>query len=260
MRSRALNDLRLARLRLRKPVRENLPAVLLELMAAALQIVEERARFPELGSGRGQQRFQFTKSMRERDLRRLEAITLVAMSIFSHMDLVRLRSGRTRSDGSCDAIRATRRRRLAGRQFAELKETTIEDETGLSRDRVVRAIADLRDAGYITCHQPRKSYEDDLTGEVRWRGYNAIYTVSKVFIERLGIDLEWLELERSKAAKRELAEPAPLIDIRVVRERRRMIRSQRQLAAKTARFMRQFEATGQERLERIRKRLEKKQE
>jgi hypothetical protein len=69
VRSRALNDLRLARVRLKKPVRPNLPAVLLDAMAACSLIVEDRERFPELGCGKGQKRFQFGSPNRERHLR-----------------------------------------------------------------------------------------------------------------------------------------------------------------------------------------------
>jgi DNA-binding transcriptional ArsR family regulator len=260
VRSRALNDLRLARLKLRKPVRENLPAVLLDLMAACLLIVEEREQFPELGGGHGQQRFRYTDSERERDLRRLEAIALVSMCIFSHLDLVRLRSGKTRRDGTCDAIRQTKPRRLNGRKFFDTKETTIEGETGLSRDRVVRALADLRDAGYMESHRRSKRYENDFTGETRWRSYPAVYTVSLKFIERLGVDLEYFKEEQDKASGREKEKPEAIVDVRQQRAQRRVIRAQRALAAKSARFQREFEERSVAQLERIRQRTEKKQE
>jgi hypothetical protein len=236
MRASALNDLQRARLRLRKPVRQNLPAILLEAMAACLQIIDDRARFPELGGGRGQERFKFFSADRERDVRRLEAIVLVAQCILSHCDLVRLRSGRTRRDGSCDPIRVTRPRRLPGRTFYDTKEATIETETGLSRDRVVRALADLRDAGYMDSHQPKKSYEDEITGDTRWRGYAAVYTISKKFFERLGIDLEWLDEERKAAGVRENTSPEPLVDVRLQRERRRIIRTQARAARRVAAY------------------------
>lgn len=241
MKSRALNDLRLARLKLRKPVRENLPAVLLEAMAGCLQIVEERDRFPELGSGRGQERFQFTSSHRERDLRRLEAIALVGQCLLSHTDLVTLRSGKTRRDNSCDSIRVALPRPRGGRAFVDRGAwSSMETETGLTRTRLFDALRDGRDAGYWTSHQPRRSYEGD-DGQELWRGFPAVYQLSKLFFQRLGIDLAWLEEQRQKASRRQREEPAPIVDIRLRRERQRVIRSQA-MAAKRATAHRPTEA------------------
>jgi hypothetical protein len=191
MKSRALNDLRRARLRLRVDIPDDLPAVLVEAIAACLQIVDDRARFPELGSGRGQARFKFSESMRERNLQRLEAITLVAMCLLLHCDLVRLRCGRPRRDGSCDAIRAARPRPRDGRMVVDRGSyATLESETGLTRTRLFEALRDGESAGYWSSHQPRKRWEDDLTGEDRWRGFPSVRTLSKLFFQRLGIDLE----------------------------------------------------------------------
>ena len=114
---------------------------------------------------------------------------------------------------------------------------TLESETGLTRTRLFEALRDGESAGYWSSHQPRKRWEDDLTGEDRWRGFPSVRTLSKKFFERLGIDLEWLEEERKKASERERQpEPAPLVDVRLARARQRVIREQRQLAAKTARL------------------------
>jgi len=255
VKSRALNDLRLARLKLRKPVRENLPAVLIEAMAACLQIVEERDRFPELGSGRGQERFKFTASHRERDLRRLEAITLVAQCLLSHADLVTLRSGKTRRDNSCDSIRVARPRPRNGRAFVDRAAwSSMETETGLTRTRIFEALRDGRDAGYWVSHQPRRSYVDDTSGEERWRGFPAVYQVTKLFFQRLGIDLEWLEEERRKAAQRQREEPAPIVDIRLRRERQRMVRAQAR-AAKRVVSIHGSEAEGRRALRELEERV-----
>jgi hypothetical protein len=117
VKSRALNDLRLARLRLVVDIPEKLPAVLREAIEACAMIVEERERFPELGSGRGQRRFLFGQRDRERHLLRLEAIAKVLMSLLLHCDLVTLRCGRRRRDNSCDAFRThPARRRADGRE------------------------------------------------------------------------------------------------------------------------------------------------
>lgn len=228
MRSRALNDLRLARLKLRVGIPEKFPALLREAIDACVLIVEERERFPELGSGRGQRRFLFTNKDRERHLMRLEAIALVLMSLVFHVDLVTLRCGRRRRDNSCDALRTHPARRRA--DGSAPKVSSVQDETGLSWSRVAAALRDLRDAGFITSHQPRADYEGEA-GETRWRSFPTIHTVTKTCFARLGIDLGWLEDERGKATQRAQEGPAPIVDVRMMRERRRLIRAQ-QIAAK----------------------------
>lgn len=253
MKSRALNDLRLARVRLKKPIRENLPAVLIEAMAACRLIVEDRARFPELGSGKGQKRFQFGAPNRERHLRRLEAIAKVLMCLMSHTDLITLRSGRPRPDGSCDAIRVLKPRLRPNRS-----QSSIEEETGLSARTVVRALRDLRDAGYITAHQPRKDYVDDETGERKWRSFPTVHVIAKTCFARLGIDLEWLQEERTGASKRSREVPAPIIDIRLRRARQQMVRAQA-MAAKRVAARRPSEAEAAAAIRRLQARIGKRE-
>jgi hypothetical protein len=237
VRSKALNDLRLARLRLARPLRENLPGLLLEAMAACEQIVTDRGRFPELGSGRGQRRFLFTTPHRERDVRRLEAIALVLKAILSVTDLVTLRSGPTRRDGSCNSITNER----------------IQKWTRLSDDRVERALRDLRAAGYLTCHQPRRDYLLD-DGARCWRAYPVVRTVTVTCLSRLGISGDRVRYQRDQASKRQREAPEPLVDVRLARERQRLVRGQ-QLAAKRARLnetdQAALRARQQARLERI---------
>jgi hypothetical protein len=263
VKSRALNDLRLARLRLQVPVSEKLPALLQDAIDACALIVTERERFPELGSGRGQARFQFTESMRERDLRRLEGMALVGMSVFLHLDLVRLRTGRCRADGSSDGVQIARPRHREGRDrlyVDRFTQTTIEDETGLGRSALFGALRDLRDAGYIEVHQEIKRFESELAGEWRFRGFPAVITVSKLFFQRLGIDLDKLEEQRQLASRRE-KEKQPdkvIVDVRLRRERQRVIRNMHQIAARSARLNPNFERTGEERLERLRRLQEKR--
>jgi hypothetical protein len=257
VKSRALNDLRLARLRLCKEVSEKLPGYLRDAIEACAQIVTERERFPELGSGRGQKRFRFTESFRERDLRRLEACAKVLMCIFSHLDLVRLRMGKPRRDGSCDAMYIARPRRREGRTYVDRwSQKTIEEETGLARSALFEALRDLRAAGYIDVHQPVKRYEDEATGEWKFRGMPAVITVSKLVFQRLGLDLAKLEEQRGFASTRERTEPEPLVDVRLARARQRVIREQKVLAAKSYRMSRQFETDQRDRLERLRRRFE----
>jgi len=231
VKSRALNDLRLARLKLRVSIPENLPALLREAIDACMLIVEEREKFPELGSGRGQRRFLFGDKDRERHLLRLEAIAKVLMSLLFHCDLVTLRCGRRRRDNSCDAFRTHPARPRADGRPSPLP--SIQGETGLSWSRVSNALADLRDAGFVTSHQPRRDYQGEA-GETRYRAFPTVHSVTKTCFARLGIDLGWLEDERGKANARDLAGPEPIVDIRMVRERRRLIRAQ-QLAAKRTR-------------------------
>jgi hypothetical protein len=231
LRSRALNDLRLARLKLKKPVRENLPSVNLEAMAACRLIAERREQFPELGSGKGQRRFQFGAPNRERHLKRLESIALVLMSICSHMDVVSLRSGRTRRDGSCDAIRVHKPRRRPGRKFVDHREqSSIEAETGRGHTAVTSALRDLVDAGYLERHPKHEDYEDEATGERRWKSFPTVYVVTKTCFARLGIDLEYLEEQRKAAYKRGQQLPEPLVDVRKRRAYQQMVRAQAKAA------------------------------
>jgi hypothetical protein len=237
--SRALNDLRLARLKLRVDIPEQLPAIVQDLLEACVLIVTERERFPELGSGRGQARFGFSDSMRERDLRRLETIALAAMSLILHMDLVTMRNGAPRRDNSCNSLRVARPRARKGRTLIPRGSwRTMEDETGRSRSALFEALRDGRDAGYWESHQPKKSWEDDQ-GDEHWRSFPAVYVLKKAFIERLlGKDrMADFEAQRQLASQRqrEHYDPPPIVDIRLRRARQRVIRAQA-LAAKRASF------------------------
>lgn len=234
MKSRALNELRVARLRLRKALRDDLPALNRAAIAAAALIVTERERFPELGSGKGQKRFLFTTRDRERHLRRLEAISLVLMCLLSHMDLVTLRAGRRRRDGSCDAVRTLRPRTRKGRKAPNGRDgqTTIESETGLRSSSVERALRDLRSAGFITTHQPKKEYRDRADNK-RWRSFPAVHTITRSCIVRLGIDLAWLDQQARDAQGRQEQGPAPIVDVREVRERQRIVRAQAMAAKRS---------------------------
>lgn len=203
--------------------------MLLEAQAACLLIVSDRARFPELGGGPGHPQWRkFTASGRARDRRRLEAIALVWQSILGHTDLVRNRSGRTRRDGSCDAIPNRRWRKIKGRREPHgnpRKQTTIQDEAGTSGEAVDRALRDLRSAGYVTSSQPIKRWTDE-TGNVRWRALPAIHVITEAGWARLGISAERLSVERTKASDRERAAPVPVVDILLSRARQRIVRAQ----------------------------------
>jgi hypothetical protein len=239
VKTRPLHDLRLARLRLARPTRENLPAVLLEAMAACALIVTERGRFPELGSGRGQRRFLFTGG-RERDIRRLEACALVLKVILGQTDLVTLRSGKTRRDGTCDSI----------------TNLQITQWTRLSLKRVSRALRDLRAAGYLTCHQPRKRYYLD-DGAEKWRAFPVVRVVTITCFVRLGIPAELLQLERDKASRRQREQPAPIVDVRLQRAHQRIVRAQR-MAAKRATMPRQTEAAAAAKIRELEARVRKR--
>jgi hypothetical protein len=236
VKSRALNDLRLARLqRLAKRLPEKFPAVLREAIAACPRIVTDRDRFPELGSGRGQRRLLFTERGRERHLLRLEAITLVVQCLLLHCNLVDLRAGRRRRNGGCDPIRTYKPRALPGRPPPPKNPpATIESETGLKRMTLGRALADLRDAGYMTSHQPSELYSDEETGEQKWRGWPAIHTLTLTLFSRLGVNLEWLRQQRDQASERLRIGPEPLEDVRARRELRRVVRSQARAAKRAA--------------------------
>lgn len=232
MKSRHVNDLRVARLKLRQPGFKKLPRLIRDGISACAQIVTALEKFPELGSGRGQRRFLFGHPNRERHLRRLEAIAKVLACLLSHMDLVTLRAGKRRRDGSCDAIRSSKPygKRAKGLRRRDAQ-TSIEEETGMRPRTIESALRDLRSAGYVTSHQPKRDYR--VEGERRWRSFPVVNTVTKTCLGRLGVDLDELEKQRQLARVRQEQGPRPIVDVRLVRERQRLIRGQA-IAAKHA--------------------------
>lgn len=239
MKSRALTDERLAGLHLTVPIPENLPSVLQEFIESCALMVTEPGRFPELGGDHGQARFQFTGSMRVRDLRRREGHALVCMCIGLHLDLVRDRVGKPRRDGSADAVQLARPRPREGRDSTYIDrftQTTFESETGLGRTALFEALRDLKDAGYIDVQQPVSRYESELTpGQWSFRGFPAVITVKRLLWQRLGYDVApegYLDQQKKLATKRE-KEGVPdevLSDIRKARlERQTAIRKNRLL-------------------------------
>lgn len=245
MKSRHVNDLRVARLRLRRPGHEKLPKLIQNAVDACAQIVTKPELFPELGSGRGQKRFLFGQPNRERHLVRLEACAKVLACLVGHMDLVTQRAGKRRRDGSCDAIRTCRPygKRAVGLQKRDAQ-TTIEKETGLGRSAVERAVRDLNAATYTTSHQPRKKYctcnrlgcQGCANGEKRWRTFPMVRTVTKTALKRLGVDLGELDKQARLARLRQEEGPKPTVDVRLLRERQRMVRGQA-MAAKHAQLV-----------------------
>jgi hypothetical protein len=233
VKSRHVNDLRVARLRLRKPGTSKIPMLNRQAIDACAQIVTHAERFPELGSGRGQKRFLFGQPNRERHLVRLEAIAKVLGCLLSHMDLVTLRAGKRRRDGSCDAIRSCKPygKRATARRPAQ-SQATVEEETQLGRNAVERALRDLETAGYVSSHQPKRDYRD-MNGDRQWRSFPSVRTITKTCLKRLGIDLQWLDQQGRLARLRQEEGPKPIVDVRLVRERQRMVRGQA-IAAKQA--------------------------
>jgi hypothetical protein len=262
MKSRALSDIRIARLeararsfastRLKHAIRHELPALNRAAISACVLIVTERERFPELGNGKGQARFLFTSKDRERHLLRLEAMALVLMCLLSHMDLVTRRAGRRRRDGSCDAIRACKPygKRAQGLRRRDAQ-TTIESETGLGRSAVERALSDLRAGEYVESFKRSKKYWHEPSGTWKHRGFPAIHIITKRCLERLGITLEWLEEQAAAASKRQQEGPDPVVDVRAVRAQQRIVRQQA-LAAKRARLeTAELAKAAEDRLERL---------
>ena len=243
MKSRYLDELRVARLkkrveefcatRQRYMPNKELPRLVRDAIASCALIVLERERFPELGSGKGQQRFLFTQPDRERHLLHLLGVSLVLMCLLSHMDLATRRAGRRRRDGSCDAIRACKPygKREWKRPF---KQTTIQAETGLGRSAVEAALRTLRDAEFIESWYRSKKYDDKETGDEKYRGFPAIHVVTMKCLERLGIDEKDFTEQSELAKKRQVEGPDPIVDVKQLREHRRVVR-QTQVAAKRAR-------------------------
>lgn len=227
----AQHDPRDPRLELKCAVPENLPELCRLMYDACARIVLERNKFPELGNGRGQRRFLFTSPDRERRIERLVAMCLVARSIALHMDVLTCRSGKTRRDGSCDAV----------------DEQRMAEETGLTHYRMTRAKRDLISAGFLEWHQEVKRYcTCDVHGcqglprglcpdggERRYRALPAILKVTMSFFVKLGITVKHvIELQKGTYEFRR-SFPSPILDVLLQRERRRAIAAQER-AAKVA--------------------------
>lgn len=119
---------------------------------------------------------------RKKRSERREAIIQVLKALIKYLDLVTLTVGIPTKDGQ-----------------AGLTLLRLHKETSISWSRFKRAIADLREAGFLTISQPRMT---NSAGQVR--GLVGIKAISPRLFEALGIDF-WLRRERDRASKRQRA-------------------------------------------------------
>lgn len=153
------------RVDLAKPTSSRMLWFVDQAMRAAEAIVFDRKRFPDLGPRKRSER--------------LEALVLVAKALLYRMDIVTLRVGTGFSDGSCSGITAR----------------SLGVWTGMNTGRVTRALADLRDAGYINTRQPRELVDG------HYFGLASIRNLTLSFFNRLGLSLK-LSIERTRTSKR----------------------------------------------------------
>jgi hypothetical protein len=119
-----------------------------------------------------------------RRMQRREAVNLVGAAFLKHADVVTLRVGSPRADGS---VTPPGHDRLA-------------EETGLSLTRLRRAIAEGVRAGWWTASQPRLRYRG-ADGEWAYAAFRVIYRLSEKFFRVLGLGPK-LQRERVKASER----------------------------------------------------------
>lgn len=119
---------------------------------------------------------------RKKRSERREATIQVLKALIKYLDLVTLTVGIPTKDGQVG-----------------LTLLRLHKETSISWSRFKRAIADLREAGFLTISQPRMT---NSAGQVR--GLVGIKAISPRLFEALGIDF-WLRRERDRASKRQRA-------------------------------------------------------
>lgn len=165
------------------PTPAGLPLFLLQARERLARLIPFPLRFLEL-HGAELLRPAERRRMEPRRMARREAINLVGASMLGHTDLVSLRVGSPRADGSVNPP----------------GQLALAAETGLSLTRLRRAIRDGVTAGYWTRTQPRLKYIT-ADGEAAWSSYRVIYRFTDRFFHRLGL-AKRLTRERQRAAER----------------------------------------------------------
>lgn len=118
-------------------------------------------------------------SARQQRSERREACILLLMVLLKHTDLASLRVGIPTPDG-----------------FLSLTVDYLTRQTGMTRKRAERALADLKTAGLVTIAQPRKQRPDGS-----WKGLAAVKAISRHLFALFGLG-KMLKRERTKASQR----------------------------------------------------------
>jgi hypothetical protein len=249
---------RFAVLDLPKPPVSSQPSPLVELQAATALMVTNPQLFPEMGNAGGVQRQLFTSPRRKVRCRsRRKAHAQVLAVIAKHSDILTLRDGPTRPDGSCASLTERQIGEETGLAKADPRDPDHHNWTGM---RLVREVVrELEEGFHIKRRQPRVQYcsrcDEELprTKDVcdcgivrgtetaktywRWKSYPAVYTLTKECFYRFGGEalLEALaQYQKDEYERRKNRTPEPIVaDIKLAREQQKVFQAV-QLAAKRA--------------------------
>lgn len=195
--NRCGHDRRRPRLELERPdTKKPFPWIIKQALERLEGLYRDRRLFPELGARKRSER--------------IEAMVLVGRAILRTCDRVTLRSGVY----------------VDGVLVAGLTMKTIARWARIQRQRAFRACWDLRDAGYVTCHQP---IEERPNGDRR--GLAGIRCATPTLFERLGLGGRLKAERKSGYAQQRAANRAATIAEN--KARRRLRRAQHTAARAT---------------------------
>jgi len=214
--NRCGHDPRKPRLKLRRPDDQTRSKPFPWLIRQALERLEwlyfDRQLFPELGARKRSER--------------IEAMVLLGKALIRNMDILTMRAGRRREDGT-----------LAG-----LSMQTIAKWAEITEQRAFRASWDLRDAGWLSmCQQIEKTHKGacgpGLCPRGGHKGRAAIRSIKPSLFDRLKLRGR-LKRERGKRAQEARRETAETIAQR--RAQRRLARTSERARTLTERTVEQL--------------------
>lgn len=250
---------RFAVLELPKPPVSSQPSPLVELQAAAALIVTNPQLFPELGNAGGVQRQLFTTPRRKvRCKSRLQKHAQLLSVIAKHTDVLTLRDGPTRPDGSCAALTERQLGEMTGIAKVVKGDPDHHDAQGMRALR--ETLREQEEAFWLERYQPRVQYcrrckQDMPTGRDvckcgivretesakqwwKWKSFPTVIRLTKECFYRFGgqalVDAlkKYQEDEYERRKNPPPPEP-PVADIKLLREQQKVFQFT-QLAAKRA--------------------------
>lgn len=173
------------------------PWIIKQALTRLEWLYRDRELFPELG--------------RRKRSERIEAMVLVMKACFRNMDILTMRCGRLRADGT----------------FAGISMETIAGWAQIAVQRAYRAFWDCRDAGFITSAQPIEKTHAGPCGpglcpRGGHKGRAAIRNVKPILFERLRLRGR---LKRERADRAKAARPSTAQTIAQRRQLRRLFRA-----------------------------------
>jgi len=241
MKLTGLHRHRIELLKLGRTVRPQQPPVLVEFQTACANIVSNPQMFPMLGCGKHQRRRLFTSPDRERRRERLLMMSRVLSVVGAHADLLTLSDGR-RVNGECKPVTELQ---LGAELGIDAGDVDLSHDTrGMRAMR--SALRDLDDGQLVSRRQPRIQYCSAGAGGCgrsvrrggtcrcgrrhlwRWRSQATVITIQKRAFEAMGLRpvLEEQQRQRYQDLQKGKIGPDPEADVRVLRERRRVLRAQ----------------------------------